>query len=232
LADNPARSLDRIEILATLAPEARRELERRCAWRDYRAQEQVINRDSENRDVYFVATGAVRVVNYSYSGREVSYDDIAAGGFFGELAAIDGKPRSATVVALKKSSIASLSPEAFRRAIAENAPFGLAVVQRLTEIIRAANDRIMDLSTLGAYSRVYTEILRLARQNAKDAGDGALIDPIPVHSDLAARCGTTRETVARALGDLTRKGIAEKRGQGLFLPDVSALESIVEGDEG
>jgi CRP-like cAMP-binding protein len=232
LAEPATRSLERIEILAALSPDARREIERRCAWRDFRTDEQIINKDNENRDVYFVVSGAVRVVNYSYSGREVSYDDIKAGGFFGELSAIDGKPRSATVVALRKSTIAVLSPEAFRRAISENPDFAIAVVQRLAEIIRAANGRIMDLSTLGAYSRVYTEILRLARQSAKDEADSAVIEPLPVHSDLAARCGTTRETVARAISDLTRKGIAEKRGQGLYLPDISALETIVEGDEG
>jgi CRP-like cAMP-binding protein len=231
MADVPSRSLESVGILASVPEAARRDLERRCAWRDYRADEQIISKDSDSRDVYFVAAGVVRVVNYSYTGREVSYDDIRAGGFFGELSAIDGKPRSATVVALKKSLIATVTPETFQRVIRENPDFAFSVVQRLAEIIRGANERIMDLSSLGAYSRVYAEILRLARQHADKKSNNALITPVPVHSDLAARCGTTRETVARALSDLGKKGIAEKQGQGLYISEIGTLKDIVEGGD-
>lgn len=227
------RSLDRIPVLAILPEAVRRDLEKRCTWKDYKPDEQIIDRDSENRDVFFVVGGAVRIVNYSYSGREVSYDDIRSGGMFGELSAIDGKRRSASVVALRRTLVGALAPETFKRVLREHPEFALAVIERLTAIIRASNDRIMDLSTLGAYTRVYGEILRLARTNAKDEDESAVIDPLPVHSDLAARCGTTRETVARAISDLIKKRVAEKLGSGLKIVDLSALMDIVEGaDDG
>ena len=55
----------------------------------------------------------------------------------------------------------------------------------------------------------------------------------PVHSNLAAACGTTRETVARAISDLIKKGVAEKQGSGLNIKDLWGLKDIVEGgDEG
>ena len=62
-----------------------------------------------------------------------------------------------------------------------------------------------------------------------DEADSAVIEPLPVHSDLAARCGTTRETVARAISDLIKKGVAEKQGNGLRIADLWALKDIVEG---
>jgi CRP-like cAMP-binding protein len=227
------RSLDKIPVLEPLPEAVRREIEKRCVWREYKSDEQIIDRESESRDVYFVVGGIVRIVNYSYSGREVSYDEIRAGGMFGELSAIDGKPRSASVVSIKRALIASLAPELFKKAMREHPEFAVAVIERLAVIIRQSNDRIMDLSTLGAYTRVYAEILRLARTLAKDDADTALIDPLPVHSDLAARCGTTRETVARAISDLIKKGVAEKQGSGLCIKDLWALKDIVEGgDEG
>lgn len=227
------RSLDRIPVLGYLPEAVRRELEKRCLWKEYKSDEQIIDRESESRDVYFVVGGIVRIVNYSYSGREVSYDEIRAGGMFGELSAIDGKPRSASVVSIKRSLIASLAPEIFKKAMREHPEFAVAVIERLAAIIRTSNDRIMDLSTLGAYTRVYAEILRLARTLAKDDADSAVIDPLPVHSDLASRCGTTRETVARAVSDLIKRGVAEKQGSGLAIKDLWALKDIVEGgDEG
>jgi CRP-like cAMP-binding protein len=227
------RSLDRIPVLSSLPDSVRRDLEKRCVWKEYKTDEQIIDRESESRDVYFIVGGIVRIVNYSYSGREVSYDDIRAGGMFGELSAIDGKPRSASVVATKRALIAALPQELFKKLMREHPDFAVAVIERLAVIIRVSNDRIMDLSTLGAYTRVYAEILRLARTLAKDDAESAAIDPLPVHSDLAARCGTTRETVARAVSDLIKKVVAEKQGSGLNIKDLWALKDIVEGgDEG
>jgi CRP-like cAMP-binding protein len=225
------RTLDKVPILAGLPEAARRDLEKRCTWREFKAREQIIDKDSDSRDVFFIVHGAVRVLNFSYSGREVSYDDIRAGGMFGELAGIDGKPRSATVIALRRTLVASFSPELFRSVMKAHPDFAISVIERLAAIIRSANDRIMDLSTLGAFSRVYAELLRLARRANKVDGDGARLDPIPVHSDLAARCGTTRETVARAFGELAKKGVAQKVGNALVISSMDALEDIVEGGE-
>ncbi len=225
------RSLDRIPVLAPLPDAVRRDLEKRCVWKEYKADEQIIDRESESRDVFFVVGGVVRIVNYSYSGREVSYDDIRAGGMFGEISAIDGKPRSASVVAMKRTLVAALAAEIFKKLMREHPEFSVAVIERLAVIIRTSNERIMDLSTLGAYTRVYAEILRLARAVSKEDAESSVIDPLPVHSDLAARCGTTRETVARAISDLIKKGVAEKAGSGLAIKDLWALKDIVEGGD-
>jgi CRP-like cAMP-binding protein len=225
------RSLDRIPVMLALPESVRRDLEKRCTWREFKTGEEIIDRESENRDAFFVVGGVVRIVNYSYSGREVSYDEIRAGGMFGELAAIDGKARSASVVALRRTLVAALSPETYRRLLREHPEFAFGVIERLAAIIRASNDRIMDLSTLGAYTRVYAELLRLARAIASDEDTQALIDPFPVHSDLAARCGTTRETVARAISDLSKRGVAEKQGSGVKITDLEALADIVEGGD-
>lgn len=226
----PKHSLDGIHILAELDAEHRRRLERSCRWHSYKADEIIIDRDSDSRDVYFVVSGKVRVVNYSYSGREVSYDDIGEGGFFGEMAAIDGEPRSANVVALTDTTVAIVPPEQFFVILREIPDFAFIILKRLVQIIRGSTDRIMDLSTRGAFSRVYSEILRVARPCAKDAGT-ARIDPAPVHADVASRAGTTRETVARALSGLSRKGIIKRDGDALVVLKLDELEEIVEGAE-
>jgi CRP-like cAMP-binding protein len=221
-------SLEGIVILESMPEKGRRKLKALCRWRDFTRDEQIIDRDSDTGDVFFIVRGRVRVVNYSYSGREVSYDDLGAGGVFGELSAIDGAPRSANVVARENTTVAALSAEQFRRALAENPGFALGVMARLVQIVRGSTDRIMDLSTLGAYSRVYAEILRLAREHADD-DNRATIRPAPIHSNVASRAGTTRETVARALSDLSRKGIAKREDDALIVGDIGQLKEIVEG---
>lgn len=220
-------SLAEIRLLADLPADSLRTLEKRCSWRSYAPQEQIIDRQSTTRDVYFIVRGRARVVNYSLSGREVAFDEIQAGGYFGETAAIDGEPRSATVLSLENTTVAIMSPEAFHTLLIEHPKVALSLMIRLATIIRTSNERIMDLSTLGANNRVCAEILRLAKSDIRD-DNTATIRPIPIHGDIASRVSTTRETVARVLNDLARKGLVKREKEVLHILDMAHLTEMVE----
>lgn len=225
--DEKDRTLEHIAVLGVLTAPARQALERQCRWRQFHAHEVIIDRLSDARDVYFVVRGKVRVVNYSYSGREISYADISAGGFFGEMAAIDDAPRSANVVALADTLLAALAPELFIRLLADEPKFALTVMKGLTRIIRGSTDRIMELSTLGAANRIHAELLRLGRPHVRD-DNTAVIRPAPLHADIAGRAGTTRESVTRALSELARQGIIRRERDALVVLDIERLKELVE----
>ncbi|HYD29895.1 MAG TPA: Crp/Fnr family transcriptional regulator [Azospirillaceae bacterium] len=227
MADHPISSLDPIELLKPLTPVERAALARQCRFRRYRTEEQITDHLGEGRDICFVVLGRVRVVNHSLSGKEVSFDDVPAGGFFGELSAIDGGRRSASVVAVADSLIAFLGPRAFQELLTRHPELAWQVMKRLAAVVRAATARIMDLSTLAANNRVQAELLRLAKPGMK-GNSTAVIAPVPAHSDIAARVSTTRETVARVLSDLARDGIVKRRADTLVIRDVGALERMVE----
>ena len=113
MAAQPEGRLDGVELLEGIDSGELRRLEQRCVWRRYASGEQILDRNSSSRDVFFVAQGRVQVVNFSLTGREVAYASVPAGGFFGELSAIDGEPRSASVVAAERCLLAALAPEVF-----------------------------------------------------------------------------------------------------------------------
>ncbi len=227
MTDGNARSLAQIHLLEDLSAVEIERLEQACSWKTYAAQEQIIDRQSDTQDVYFVVTGAARVVIYSLSGREITLDDGNAGGHFGDLAAIDGEPRSASVMALRDTVIASLSQERFLQLLSEHFTVTLRLMRALTRIVRTSTDRIMDLSTLAANNRVQADLLRLARNNM--VGENrAELKPIPVHGDIASRVSTTRETVARVLSDLSRQGMVERQKDRLVIDNVDRLEDMVE----
>jgi CRP-like cAMP-binding protein len=223
----PRETLTNIDLLNALEPAELRAIERRCRWKRFARDEQIIDRETNSTDIYFVASGSVRIVDYSLTGREITFDDIVAGGHFGELAALDGAPRSASVVATMSTLTASLDAAAFREVLASHPPIALALLQRLARIIRQSTGRIMDLSSLGANNRIYSELLREARAGGM-TGNRAVIRPIPVHADLAGRVSTTRETVARVLNDLARKRIVQRESGGLAILDVRRLSAMVE----
>jgi len=222
-------SLDGVELLAGLRDEDRARLARSCRWRRWEPRQQVLDQGGEGNEACFIVAGAVRVVNYAANGREVSLADVGAGGTVGELAAIDGGPRSASVFALEPTLTASLGADAFKRMVASHPEVAFRIMQKLAAMVRDADRRIMDLSTLNAPGRVHGELLRLACGHA-GADGGAVIAPAPVHADIAARTGTTRETVARAFAELARAGIAVRRGGALAVPDIGRLAALV-GEE-
>ena len=111
--DQEMKTLRGIPLLADLGELERQRYESVCSWRSYQPDQEIIGRESDSTDVFFVVAGTVRVVNYSFSGREISYEDMEGGQLFGELAAIDGRPRSASVLAMENSLLAIMPGGAF-----------------------------------------------------------------------------------------------------------------------
>jgi CRP-like cAMP-binding protein len=219
--------LSGIPLLRSLDDAARQSLEQRCRWQRYSAQDEIIGHESDARDVYFIITGRVRVVNHSLSGKEIAFHELDAGEYFGELAAIDEQPRSASVVALNDSLLASMSPDTFINLLQDHPQLAIEVLRELAQFVRVSTNRIMELSTLGAHNRVHSEILREARALAGEDGNSARISPIPVHADIASRVSTTRETVARVLSDLAKQGVVKREKNALVVNDLEQLEKIV-----
>ncbi len=216
--------LDGIVLLRSLTPERRAALARRCAWRNFRPGEEILARDDPGDAVLLIASGRARVVNFSASGREVAYAVVEAGGHVGELGAIDGAPRSASVLALEPCRVASLGAAAFMELVEAESGVALALLRRLARIIRDNDEKITELATIGAMQRVYRELRRLA---APVPGSGRLaIDALPTQEALAARLGTTRETVARVLAQLARTRITERQGRRLLIHRPDELEIL------
>lgn len=208
-------SQERLDILAA-----------QCNWRRVEAGQVIVARNSPDRDVHFVVSGRVRVTSFSAGGKQVTFRDQEAGEMFGDLAAIDAKPRSADVLALDSVLVASLSPDHFRDLIAAEPLVRERVLQRLAGLVRLLSERVIELSTLGVQNRIHAELLRLARATGQ-GGNRIRIDPAPKHADIASQVSTYREQVTREFSALTRQGLLEKDGTGIVLTDVERLERIV-----
>jgi CRP-like cAMP-binding protein len=218
--------LQSITLLKGIPAPALTELSRQCRWRRFEAGQQVISRAAPNQDVYLIVSGRVRATAFSAAGRQVTYRDIAGGDWFGDFAAIDGLPRSSDVVTLEDTFVASLSADTFRRLLYKHPAVCDRVLLRLVASVRELTERIFDYSTLGVRNRVHAELLRLAK-HAGGTGNTARIDPAPRHADIAGQISTYREQVTRELSVMVKKGLIERAGHALLIPDVARLEKIV-----
>jgi len=215
-------TLSRVPLFRSLDRAAIKTLDARCAWRRVAAREWIIDYQDPGIDVFFVVTGAVRVLIYAKSGREVILADLDAGGFFGELAAIDGKPRSAGVLAVTDAVMASMPGSVFMDAVRTHPEVCTQVLKLLATRVRALDNRVLEYSSLNVPQRVFSELLRLARPDPKDPRRGILTPP-PIQSEIAARVSTHREAVAREMKRLERQGFLERRRGALVLTDVPTL---------
>jgi CRP-like cAMP-binding protein len=218
--------LKAVRLFEGVPPAALEALAARCRWRRYSAGQRIISRDAPDHDVYFVTAGKVQVTAFSASGRQVTYGEIRAGECFGDFAAIDGLSRSADVVALDETLVASMDPAMFRRLLHEHPAVCERMLQRLVGCVRELTERVFEFSTLGVQNRVHAELLRLAREaGVKD--NVARIDPAPKHTDIAGQVSTYREQVTRELSAMVKQGLVQRAGHALVIPDVARLEKLV-----
>ncbi len=213
-------------FLAEVAPETVAALAARARLIEAEAGQLLVATEDPSTDVFLVLSGRVRICLRTASGREVILADVAEGGLIGEVAAVDGRPRSAFLAALSRAVLAVLPADAFLNLV-ETTP---AVCRRLLGIfaarLRAVTERLMEHDTLPARHRLHAELLRLARLRAGGA-PGLAIRPPPTGTELAARIGTRREAVSRELADLARQGLVETRRGALVLRDPEALRAAV-----
>ena len=222
-----SESLKSVGIFAGLPAETLKRLQMRCNWRCYEQGEPIIDYLDSSDDVFFIITGETRASIYSYAGKVVSFSDLGPGDTFGEYAAIDGVPRSASIEARSSCKIASMSGVAFRELIESEPAIALALLRQAVAKVRTLTTRVYEFSALAVSNRIQAEVLRLANSAPRNGGT-AHLTTAPTHSDIASRISTHREAVTRELNRLAKIGILERRGSGLIVKDIDRLATMVQ----
>jgi CRP-like cAMP-binding protein len=222
-------TLERIGLLRSLDRKERETFERRCYWRHAQAKQWLLEQNDVGTDIFFLTSGVVRVLITPSPDREIILGDIDAGGYFGEMAAIDGQPRSAGILAITDATIGCMPATVFRELLHKNPDVSEQLMKQLVARIRALDQRVNEFSSMHVKNRIYAELLRRSRPDPEDKRR-ALVSPPPVHSDIAARVSTRREMVARELKALERKGLMTKRRGAFVLNNVPELMQMMHAE--
>ena len=222
----PGYSLSKINIFVGVSPTALRLIEQRCSWRRYDPGRPIIDYLDSSNDVFFVTSGEVGVTIYSVAGQAVRFRTLGAGDIFGEYAAIDGGPRSASVIARTSCLIASISAKEFCELLKTEPAVAEVVLKDLVRNVRSLTKRVYEFSTLAVNNRIHAELLRLATLAPRE-GKCACLEPRPTHAEIASRISTHREAVTRELNRLSRIGIIDQRGGAFLVKDIDRLAQMV-----
>lgn len=220
------QSLEKVSIFSKVAPDKLSTLGKRCAWRKYEPAQTIVDHLDTSTDVFFIVSGEARASIYSALGKAVTFTDIGPGDFFGEIAAIDGGSRSASIEARTPCTVACMPASVFWDVLQAEPTVARAVLRLLVERVRGLTVRVYEFSAFAVKNRIQAEVLRLA-QLLPRRGEEVVIDPSPTHAEIASRVSTHREAVTRELNRLSRLGILEQRGRALVVKDLERLAEFV-----
>jgi CRP-like cAMP-binding protein len=215
--------LARTPLFASLDAEDLRAIDARCLWRRVQAGEWVIDYQADGQDVFFVFSGHARVVIIT-GGREMILRDIREGEYFGQYSAIDGKSRSAAILAVSDTVTARMSAALFWEVIHRHPGVREGVLKELVADARRLNERATEHANFDVRHRLCAELLRLSRVAAEGR---VVVSPPPTHAELAARISTHREAVTKILNALARDGLIERTQSAIVLRDVAGLKRIL-----
>jgi CRP/FNR family cyclic AMP-dependent transcriptional regulator len=169
--------------------------------RSYPRNTVFITEGDSSDSLFVILTGKVKAFVSDSEGRELILNTQGAGEYVGEMA-LDGKPRSASVVTLEASTFSVVQREPLREAIRRNPDFALDMIAKVIERAREATDNVKNLALLDVYGRVARLLLNMAVDT-----DGKLRIPDKLtQQEIAERVGASRDMVSRIFRDLTVGG--------------------------
>lgn len=195
------------------------ELERRAVAEEMRevsyAPGQVIfGRGDAGRDIYLVTGGRVRLSILTAEGRELSFAHAEPGTIFGEIAMLDGGPRTADATAVNKVTALTLSKGAFTRLIESRPHLAEAAIRFLCARVREADQQLEAIALYPIEGRLARFFLATAKQRSAGKAPGGskvTIDLEMSQSELALLVGASRPKVNAALASLEDSGAIERQ---------------------
>lgn len=185
----------------------------------------IFHRDEPGDGLYGIVSGRVAFTVDSPDGKELTLNVLGPGEFFGEIALLDGKGRSATAVARDPCELLFISRAEFMAFFRERPEALIHVVELLCERLRLATDYITDATFLGLSRRLAKHLVYLSRREGALPGAALRVS----HAELASRLGVSREQVSRQLSIWSDEGILDQGRGRLVVRNRAALEQVVGG---
>ncbi|MEO6625759.1 MAG: cyclic nucleotide-binding domain-containing protein [Burkholderiaceae bacterium] len=179
-----------------------RSLATRGVLRRYRKGSLLIQEGDLGDTVFIVTAGRIKVFCIDTNDKEISFGNFGPGEYVGEMA-LDGGPRSASVITLEASTCAVITRASLLAFISENPEFAITLLSKVIQRLRLATRDARNLAFVDVYGRLTQFLQELAQPQA----DGTqLVSERLTHQAIASRVGCSREMVSRILKDLASGG--------------------------
>ncbi|RSD14865.1 MULTISPECIES: Crp/Fnr family transcriptional regulator [Amycolatopsis] len=217
-------------LLAYLADADREYLLARGTRRRFRANDVVLMEGDPSDHVHVLVSGWVRVSAIVEDGREVLFGLRGPGEVLGDLAAVTGRPRTASVRAIEPCTVFQLTGAQFIDVLHARPEIAIATIKTVAARLRNAESARVDSAALDVTRRVAVHLLRLAEEHGRSVPEGVVIEAALSQTDIAAQVGAARRTVARALRVLRERGIVETGRRRILIRKLRVLQAFARSE--
>lgn len=216
--------LKQIPLFSQFKDSQLKEIAERCTKARFKKGETIFHRTDMSTELYIVNSGSLKAILVDEEGDEIVLARFEQGAFFGELSLLDGKGRSATIVADTDSELSVLTRDTFLQLMTREPKIAIGLMTTLVERLRKADEMIESLAFQEVGERLVRTLVDSARRD-NSAGRGYLKLDRLTHKEMAARIGSSREAVSKCMKVLTTNGIVKEAGSSLLIAE-NALELL------
>lgn len=215
------------KLLEGLGDDVVEELLESVQFKQFEKRDYVLHEGTPGDNLLMLIKGRLQIIALSDDGREVGLSFLEPGDYFGEIALIDGLPRSASVIASTQSIVGFLPKPKAMVLIEKYSIVSQRIMQRLCSTVRQASQ---NRSVLGL-NRAHTRIFALLANTAKSGhGNLTTIENLPNQHAMAIMANVSRESVSRAINALIQKGVIQKDFRRIIIRDPATLDKLARGE--
>lgn len=222
-------ALRQISLFSNLSDTALAALATRVRLRAYRKGDVLFHKDDPGTTLFLVKAGRVKISAFSSEGKEAVFTVHGPGDVFGELALLDGAPRSATATALESSRLFTLDRIAFVSFLRDQPEASLVLLGELAARVRRLSAQVEDLMFLDIPGRLARTLLRLGEQYGRRSERGVEIDLQITQTELGGMVGATRVSVNRLLHWFADRGLIAIDERRIVILRPEALQARIIG---
>lgn len=194
--------IDCIPLFQSLDRDTLGYLENVAVSKTYPKNTVLFSRGDETNALYIIETGKVKSLLMDEDGREMILNIHGPGECFGEIALIDGQPRSATMMTKETTRVVLIYKKDFLAVLERSRDFAMNLMNLLIERLRRATDKIESLAFQDVYGRVVNILLQLS----EDADGRKIVREPLTHQEIANMVGSSREMVSKIIKEMTVGG--------------------------
>ena len=191
--------------------------------RRFRRGEVIFHVGDPGDALFIIVSGEIKISLPSEAGEEAILVRLRPGDVFGELALLDGAPRSATATALSATETVVLPRDRFRELISNEPAVRDALLAALASELRRLTDHVEELHFLDITGRLAACLVRLAGDGAPQPDGAIRLRTSLTQGDLASMVGSTRQSVNKLLGQFAADGLLRLERDAIVVTDLEGL---------
>lgn len=212
------------ELFSALPLESVQQIARLAIRRNYPKGQLLFSQGDKGDAFYGVVAGRVRISASAPNGKQINLIDIGPSGTFGEIALIDGGPRTATAIAATETTVFVIQRGGFLGLLREEPELVMQLLLRMCERVRWTSELVEDISFLDLPAQIAKRILLLASSHGRQCEQGIELTLSQV--DLATFLGLSRQIVNQHLQEWRRQDWIDLGRGRILIRDIESLRGV------